>query len=39
LTTEEETEADELRQEKLAEDEERIEREREERGDHRDGEA
>ena len=39
LTTEEETEAEELRQEKLAEDEERIEREREERGDHRDGEV
>jgi hypothetical protein len=36
LTTEEETEADELRQEKRAKDEEAIEREREERGEHRD---
>jgi hypothetical protein len=39
LTTEEETEADELRQEKLAKDDERIERERKGRGDHRDGEV
>ena len=39
LTIEEETEAEELRQEKLAKDGERIERENEQRDDHRDDEV
>ena len=39
LTTDETTEADELQQETLVEDNERIEREQEERGDRRDREV